>query len=352
MTVYSKSRCLDDLMLRYLCAARAPRDVNLKLDMFGRTCTAPVSQCPIACDQPTPSMQHSALTEEPSFCDQFILFVFAFAKTDWSQPASVCLVPGARAFPGGLRLQDGAWRPFGRDHDARGRALQPDGAQPHAQPRRLSTPGADAARPAPLARSPPPFASSATAPLSLLLALSLSRTLALSLPRSLAPIRTIQQTCACTGTHTLSHRYMKTRAQTVTDKHRQARKTCSGADFSWLLLAAAYDDSVTWQHVCSQRYGVTWEPEVVVKDVRSLMRPKGFAVLCIATDGVWDVWTFEDAMERLLESASVSASARRDIVAGFFEQSRRKGQEIFAESADNLTGIVIILRAADPATFY
>jgi len=93
-----------------------------------------------------------------------------------------------------------------------------------------------------------------------------------------------------------------------------------------------------------QRYGVTWEPEVVVHDVKQLLGSARCAVLCIASDGMWDLWRFEDAMLRLLALERTVEDARHDLVVDFFNESQRKGVKAFDESADNLTGIVVTLR--------
>ena len=37
----------------------------------------------------------------------------------------------------------------------------------------------------------------------------------------------------------------------------------------------------------SQRYGVTWKPEVITRQLRGLIGPADHGILCVATDGVW-----------------------------------------------------------------
>jgi hypothetical protein len=96
-----------------------------------------------------------------------------------------------------------------------------------------------------------------------------------------------------------------------------------------------------------QRYGVSWRPEVVTRDLAAEIGPGGQAVLCVSSDGVWDLWTFEAAMADLLEGVQLprGSRARRDHVMRFMETSRAKGEEAFGDSADNLTGIVIFFEA-------
>ncbi|EOD13520.1 hypothetical protein EMIHUDRAFT_444364 [Emiliania huxleyi CCMP1516] len=93
------------------------------------------------------------------------------------------------------------------------------------------------------------------------------------------------------------------------------------------------------------QYGVTWRPEVVTRDLAEELGPGGRAVLCVASDGVWDLWTFEEAMADLLDGSALPAAqpARRKLVMDFMENSRNKGYDAFGDSADNLTGIVVYI---------
>lgn len=92
---------------------------------------------------------------------------------------------------------------------------------------------------------------------------------------------------------------------------------------------------------------MTWRPETVVRDLASELGPNGKAVLCVASDGVWDLWTFEDAMADLAHGMAqpVASAARRQRVLSFMDASRAKGEEAFGDSADNLTGIVVYFEA-------
>jgi len=97
-----------------------------------------------------------------------------------------------------------------------------------------------------------------------------------------------------------------------------------------------------------QTYGVTWRPEVVVKDLRQACEQTGCssAVLILASDGVWDHWSFDESMtELVVEGGGMGGSAptTKQKVMAFFEQTRLKGEEAFGDGADNLTGIVAIL---------
>ena len=94
----------------------------------------------------------------------------------------------------------------------------------------------------------------------------------------------------------------------------------------------------------AQRYGVTWKPEVIIRDLAEAMGSADAVVLCVATDGVWDLWTFEDAMEEVLTVLTLRDPAvKQQRVLDFFETSRSKGEEAFGDSADNLTGVVALI---------
>jgi len=88
-----------------------------------------------------------------------------------------------------------------------------------------------------------------------------------------------------------------------------------------------------------QFYGVSWEPEVVVHDLREVLDHTDMGIMCIASDGVWDHWTFDEAMEQIQPVDGKPPS--RDVVDEFWENTRFKGEEAFGDHADNLTGIVV-----------
>lgn len=114
-----------------------------------------------------------------------------------------------------------------------------------------------------------------------------------------------------------------------------------------------------------QQYGVTWRPQVTTYSLEEALGPAhSHAVVCLASDGVWDLWTFEGAVASLTgtgadagesgasaagpESIAAAAAAGAPTdgarVLGFFEETLRKGQEAFEDQADNLTGVVVCIR--------
>ena len=101
---------------------------------------------------------------------------------------------------------------------------------------------------------------------------------------------------------------------------------------------------------------MTWQPEVVVKDIAVECAVDGASAACliIASDGVWDHWDFDASIAELcdLEGPHERPLTTRARVMDFFEETRAKGEEAFGDGADNLTGIVVILptpRACRPA---
>jgi len=94
-----------------------------------------------------------------------------------------------------------------------------------------------------------------------------------------------------------------------------------------------------------QQYGVTWEPEVVVHDLKEYLGDAPLGVMCIASDGVWDHWTFDQAMEELRPQPGADGlqPPGSAMVHDFFENTRIKGEEAFGNSADNLTGVVVCI---------
>ena len=51
-----------------------------------------------------------------------------------------------------------------------------------------------------------------------------------------------------------------------------------------------------------QKFGVTWKPEVVVKDLHAECEAQSAsaALVIVASDGVWDHWSFDEAMAELI----------------------------------------------------
>ncbi len=100
-----------------------------------------------------------------------------------------------------------------------------------------------------------------------------------------------------------------------------------------------------------QTFGVTFEPEVVLRDVAQVCAEAPGALLVVASDGVWDHWSFESAMEALVSPAASTGGAPltdRPRVMDFFEETRCRGEEAFGDHADNLTGVVLAIPNPGP----
>jgi len=97
------------------------------------------------------------------------------------------------------------------------------------------------------------------------------------------------------------------------------------------------------------RYGVTWEPEVRVLQLASLTKGCTQPLLLLASDGIWDIWDFDEVCQRLVAKGGAEPDSRRQLeqrAATFFEETRAKGCDYFDEAADNLTGVLVDLSAA------
>jgi len=93
-----------------------------------------------------------------------------------------------------------------------------------------------------------------------------------------------------------------------------------------------------------QLYGVTWEPEVITLSLSDALGEADTAVMCTCSDGVWDMWKFEEAMDELLAAPPPrpgDVAETRKHVEDFMDLSRQRGEETFGDSADNLTGVVV-----------
>mmetsp|Transcript_17589 Transcript_17589/g.52589 ORF Transcript_17589/g.52589 Transcript_17589/m.52589 type:complete len:167 (+) Transcript_17589:623-1123(+) len=96
----------------------------------------------------------------------------------------------------------------------------------------------------------------------------------------------------------------------------------------------------------AHRFGVTHEPQVKVIELATLAARgwQRYSVL-LASDGVWDLWGFDEVSELLLprwKAESVDMTAASD----FCERTREKGEAYFGEQADNLTGVFLDFTSA------
>ena len=66
-------------------------------------------------------------------------------------------------------------------------------------------------------------------------------------------------------------------------------------------------------------------------------------LMLLASDGVWDLWGFDEVSTELVSPTNGNTVAMKQRADKFFEATRAKGNEYFGESADNLTGVLVNL---------
>lgn len=90
----------------------------------------------------------------------------------------------------------------------------------------------------------------------------------------------------------------------------------------------------------AHHHGVSCEPELrslelVALKARGLLAPR----LVLASDGLWDLWTFAEVARQLNAGGGLG-----ECTSALGEATRARGAEYFGEAADNLTGVVIDLQ--------
>lgn len=68
-----------------------------------------------------------------------------------------------------------------------------------------------------------------------------------------------------------------------------------------------------------------------------------YPALLIASDGVWDIWGFDEVSDKLVPPGGISADDMAARAETFCEETRATGAKYFGEAADNLTGVLIDL---------
>jgi serine/threonine protein phosphatase PrpC len=101
-------------------------------------------------------------------------------------------------------------------------------------------------------------------------------------------------------------------------------------------------------------FGVTWKPEVISVDLAEQCGELDHLTLILCSDGIWDLWEYEQVFQAIV-SAPKNGQQSFETARKFFEASIVKGTEMFEDTADNMTGIVVYLhpkgiKAPDPST--
>jgi len=64
--------------------------------------------------------------------------------------------------------------------------------------------------------------------------------------------------------------------------------------------------------------------------------------LVVASDGLWDLWQYKDVLQYSLGKPPPTGTAEVFAPLGaLVEETRKQGEELFGEQADNITAIVV-----------
>ena len=102
------------------------------------------------------------------------------------------------------------------------------------------------------------------------------------------------------------------------------------------------------QLILPSRTTLDWEmhPEIGVLELKALCVERGWArvALLVASDGVWDMWQYDEVVDALLPTTADGPEPEPLVLGGAFaEATRARSAEYFEESADNLTGVLRML---------
>ena len=64
--------------------------------------------------------------------------------------------------------------------------------------------------------------------------------------------------------------------------------------------------------------------------------------LILCSDGIWDLWEYEDVFQGIASPPTADGQSI-DAAKAFFDKSVDRGAEMFEDTADNMTGIVVYL---------
>ena len=89
-------------------------------------------------------------------------------------------------------------------------------------------------------------------------------------------------------------------------------------------------------------FGVTWKPEVISIDLEEVGAKLEHLTLILASDGIWDLWEYEDVFQGITSPPAGKLQSTETAMA-FFQKSVHQGTEMFDNTADNMTGMVVYL---------
>jgi serine/threonine protein phosphatase PrpC len=97
-----------------------------------------------------------------------------------------------------------------------------------------------------------------------------------------------------------------------------------------------------------QWHGATWEPGVSCIDLLDVASQLGRVTLLLGSDGLWDLWKYKEALQYPLGAPPPSSvGALMKPLASLMEETRQQGEELFGETADNITAIVVSCDISD-----
>ena len=105
----------------------------------------------------------------------------------------------------------------------------------------------------------------------------------------------------------------------------------------------------------AHHHGVSWEPEVKTLPLRAIdASVHASPHLYLASDGVWDLWEFDEVAEALVPPSQQGAAGQAGaqqverLAAALIESTRARSNDYYGESADNLTGVLVRLELPPP----
>ena len=93
-----------------------------------------------------------------------------------------------------------------------------------------------------------------------------------------------------------------------------------------------------------QTFGVSWKPEVISIDLEEVGAKLEHLTLILASDGIWDLWEYEDVFQSISSPPDARGQPTEKAMA-FFQRSVKRGAEMFDDTADNMTGMVVYLNS-------
>ena len=98
-----------------------------------------------------------------------------------------------------------------------------------------------------------------------------------------------------------------------------------------------------------QHFGVTWEPSVSCIDLLDMRAQLEQVTLVIASDGLWDLWQYKDVLQYPLGPPANSGAVLAPLLE-LVEETRSQGEELFGDSADNITVVTITVAFGESAS--